>query len=104
MSLRDGEDQGAESTRDEHGPEDVERLHPSVVALAEEHRHKGQRHQSDRDVDEEDPLPGQRVREDSTQQDAGGGSEAAHRTPDAEGDVAVPTLAEGGHHDGQSGR
>ena len=59
---------------------------------------------TDRHVDEEDPLPAEGVGQDSPEQYAGHGAEAADRTPGAEGDVALTAFAERRGEDRQCGR
>ena len=54
---------------------------------------------ADRDVDEEDPRPAERVGEDAAEQHAGRGAEAADRAPDAERDVPLAALGEGRRED-----
>ena len=67
----------------------------------EQDRGQRQRGDADGDVDEEDPLPGEDVGEDSTQEHARGGPEAADGAPRAEGDVPLATLGERGRQDRQ---
>src|ERR671932_413442 len=58
---------------------------------------------ADGDVDEEDPLPAERVGEHAAEQDAGRRAEAADRAPDAERDVALAALGERRGEDRQRG-
>ena len=71
------------------------RLSVSRNGASDEGRH------ADRDVDEEDPLPAQRVGEDAAEQDARRGAEAADRAPDAERDVALAPFGERRREDRQ---
>ena len=80
------------------------RLHAGVAALGEEKRCQREAGDSDGDVDEEDPLPAQSVREDAAEQHAGRGTEAADGAPDAKGDVALTPLGEGDGEDRERGR
>ena len=89
---------------DEHRAERVERLHARVTALLQQHGRKRDCGQADRDVDEEDPLPREGVGDDPAQQDARSGAEAADCAPNAERDVPLPALGEGGHQDRKGGR
>ena len=104
VRLRDPEHRGREAGRHEHRAEGVEALRADVAALGEQHGRERQRGDPDRDVEEEDPLPAQEVGEDAAEQHAGGGAEAADRTPDAERDVALLAFGEGRHEDRQRGR
>ena len=67
--------------RDEHGAAGVERLTRVSLLSAEQHGCKGDGGEADRDVDEEDPLPGERIREDAAEEDAGGADLADSQTP-----------------------
>src|SRR4029079_17423512 len=84
--------------------EGVEAPRREVTALAEQHGRERQRGDPDREVDEEDPLPAQEIGEDTAEQHAGRGTEAADSAPDAERDVALLALGEGGHEDRQRRR
>ena len=75
-----------------------------VAALAQQDGREEERGDADGDVDEEDPLPGERVGEDAAEQDAGRGAEAADRAPDAERDVALAAFGERRHQDRERGR
>ena len=70
----------------------------------EQDRREDEPGDADRDVHEEDPLPGEEIREDAAQEDAGRSAEAADRAPGAERDVALAPLGEGGGEDGERGR
>ena len=104
VRLGDAEHGRRETGGDEHGTGRVEARRRHVTALAEEQRREGDRGDADRDVEEEDPLPAQRVREDATEEHACGGTEATDGAPDAEGDVALLPLDEGRHQDRERGR
>ncbi len=62
------------------------------------------RGEGDGNVDEEDPLPAEEVREDTAEQNARGGAEATDGPPDSERDVALAALAEGRRQNRESGR
>ena len=59
---------------------------------------------ADGDVDEEDPLPAESVREDAAEQNARGCAEAADRAPDAECDVPLAAFGERRREDRQGRR
>ena len=103
MTLRDREHEQGEPAGDEHRAERIERLHGRITALTEQHGRECERGHRDRDVDEEDPLPRERIREHAAEQDARGGTEAADRAPDAEGDVPLPAFGERRHQDRERG-
>ncbi len=75
-----------------------------VLALTEQDGSEAESHERHGDVDEEDPLPRQRVGEDAAEQHARSGAEAADRAPDAERDVPLPAFGEGRHQDRERGR
>ena len=102
--LRDRVDERREPARHEHRTGHVERLDARVAALLEQDRRQDEGRHADRDVDEEDPLPAERVREDAAEQDARRGTEAADRAPDAERDVALAALGERRREDRQRRR
>ena len=102
--LGDRVDEQREPARDEHRAGDVEPLHARVAALREEDRREREGDDADGDVDEEDPLPAEGVREDASEQHARGGTEAADGAPHAEGDVAVAPFGEGDGEDRERGR
>ena len=58
---------------------------------------------ANRDVDEEDPRPGERARQEAAEQHAGRGAAAGDRAPDAERDVALAALGEGRRQDRERG-
>ncbi len=64
-----------------------------VAALVEQTGASASATSADGDVDEEDPLPAERVREDAPEQHACGRAEAADGAPDAECDVALTAFA-----------
>jgi hypothetical protein len=99
VPLRDPENERRQACGDQNRARRVERLDAVVAALAEQHGRQEEGGDADRDVDEEDPLPRERVREDAAEQDAGRGAEAADRAPDAERDVPLAAFREGGHQD-----
>src|SRR5262249_27852581 len=72
-----------------------------VAALSEQDGRQREAEQADRDVDEEDPLPAQRVGQDAAEQDAGDRADRADRAPEAEGGVALLALGEGRGQDGE---
>ena len=59
---------------------------------------------ADRQVDEEDPRPAQVRREHATEQHTDGATDAGGCAPDAEGDVPLTPLAEGGDDDRKRSR
>ncbi len=59
------------------------------------------REQPDRDVDEQDPAPRQRLDDDAAEQRAGGAAGAAHRAPDPDRAIALGRIGEGGREDRQ---
>ncbi len=99
VTLGDPEHERGQTGGDEDRAERVERLHPRVLALAEQHRRERERGQADGDVDEEDPLPRQRIGEHAAEEDACRGTEAADSAPDAERDVPLTAFGEGRHQD-----
>ena len=62
---------------------------PRGLALAQEPRRQRQRGHTERDVDEEDPLPAGAVDERAADQPRGGGTDAAERAPDPERPVPL---------------
>ena len=80
-----------EPARDEHRARHVEALDARVAALVEQDRREDEPRHSDRNVDEEDPLPAEQVGQHAAEQHAGDGAERADRTPRAE--CGVPLLA-----------
>jgi hypothetical protein len=62
------------------------------------------RDDSDRDVDEEDPLPAQHVGQHAADEGARGAAGRAHRAPYRERAVALGALAEGRGEDGERRR
>ena len=75
-----------------------------VTALGEQDGGERERGEPDRDVDEEDPLPGEDVGEDAAEEHARGCAEATHGAPGTQGDVALPALAERRGQDRERGR
>ena len=59
------------------------------------------RDQADRDVDEQDPAPAQKIGEHAAEEHAGGAAGASHRAPDADRAVAGRALLERGREDRQ---
>jgi hypothetical protein len=57
----------------------------------------------DRDIDEQDPLPAQRVGDDAAEQDADGSARPGHGAPDPEGLVALGARREDRGEDRQRG-
>ena len=74
------------------------------TALVQQHRCEQRGRDADRDVDEEDPRPAEIARQDTAEQDAGGGATAGGSAIDAECEVAVTPLSEGGHEQRQRSR
>jgi len=97
--LRDRVDEGGEAGGDEHRARQVEGLHAGVAAFVEQDRRENDREHPDGDVDEEDPLPAQRVGEDPAHENSRGGAEAAHCAPDTERDIPLATFVERGGED-----
>ena len=104
VTLGDAEDEERQPGGDEHRARDVESLAVLVEALGEQERRQDQSRHAHGDVDEEDPLPRQVVRQDPAEQDAGCGAEATDGTPRAQGDVALAPLGEHCNEDGESSR
>src|SRR5262245_8266575 len=102
--LRDRVDERGKARGDEHRSREVERLHLCVAALVEQNRRENHRENSDRDVDEEDPFPAERVGEDPTHEDTRGGAEATDGAPDAERDVSLATFMERRRENRERGR
>src|SRR5205807_10547441 len=73
-------------------------------ALAQDERSEQCRTHADWDVDEEDPRPAQVAREDAAEEDAGGGAASRRRAVDAERAVALASLRERRHQQGERGR
>ncbi len=94
VPLGDPQNERDEAGGDEHRSRNVVALPLGVLALAEQERRDGKGGDADRDVDEEDPLPGEQVGEDPAHQDACGSAEAADGTPGAERDVPLTALGE----------
>ena len=92
--LRDRVHEQRQAARHQHRAGDVEPLHVRVAALLEQERRGDEGCDADRDVDEEDPLPAERVGEDAAEQHTCCGSEAADGTPGAERDVALTPFRE----------
>ena len=88
---------------DEDRARNVEALTVLVEALREKERRQDQCGDSDRDVDEEDPFPGEEVGEDAAEEHAGRRSEAADRSPGAQRDVPLTPFLEGPDEDRQGG-
>src|SRR6266540_1366915 len=68
-------------------------------ALPNDPRRQREHERSNRNVDEEDPLPPQVLRQHAAGEHADGGAAAAERTPDPERLVPVRALLEARHHD-----
>ena len=99
------EDDGQHAGGAEHGPGDVERPRAGRgdPAGGHEHRRQGEQEHPDRDVDEEHPLPAERVDEDAAGDDAEGAAEAGQPAPDAHRDVALAPVGEGHGEDREGG-
>jgi hypothetical protein len=104
LALGDREHEQHEAGRDEHGSGHVVTVTTGIAALRQQDRRKHERCRADRDVHEEDPLPGEELGQDPAEQDACHGAEAADGAPGAERDVALATLGEGRRHDRERGR
>jgi hypothetical protein len=74
----------------------VRRVGPALGQQERRDRDHGEAH---RHVQEEDPLPADRVGEHPAEQHADGAARRADGAPDAEGGVALAALREGGHQD-----
>ncbi len=96
--------EGGHPEGDQHGPREVEvtvlDLAPSFghEAAAEEHDRE-----PDRDVDDEDRRPAERLGEDPAEQDPGGRADGADRAPGTQRAVARRALVKGGRDDRQGG-
>ena len=64
------------------------------TALLQQHRREREHDHADRDVDEEDPLPADRVREHATEEHAYRGAAPGDRAPHAERGVALLAFGE----------
>ena len=103
--LRDRVDEQREPAGDAERADRVEAPVAEVgVALGNDPRREREHERSDRDVDEEDPLPAEVLREDAAEEHADRGARAAERAPDAERLVAVCALLERRRHDRQGRR
>src|SRR6266516_405334 len=93
-----------EPAGDKHGTGQIEGLDPCVAALRQEKRREREAEQADRHVDEEDPLPAQRVRKDTAEQDSRDRAERADAAPGAERGVSLLPFGEGRGQDRERGR
>jgi hypothetical protein len=73
------------------------------AALRDDPLRQSEDERSDRDVDEEDPLPAEVLDEDAAEQHAGGRAGAAERAPDPEGLVSLGPFGERRRHDRERG-
>ncbi len=102
VGADDAEDEQAEADRRRQGAGQVERAGAGGVPPLGQQALRGDGgDQADRDVDEQDPAPGQRAGEDAAEQDPGRSAGAAHGAPDADRPVASGALAERRGEDGQ---
>ena len=74
------------------------------AALVDERKRQCEYRDPYRDVDEEDPLPAQVLREDPAHEDADRGAAATDGSPDAERLVPLGSFGEEGRDNGESGR
>ena len=73
------------------------------TAFGNERQRQREHERSDRDVDEEDPLPAEVLGQDPADEHARGGAGAAESAPDPERLVPLRAFLEGGRHDRQGG-
>ena len=99
--LGDRIDQRREASGHQHGAREVEPPDVRVAALPQEEGCDHERGHTYRDVDEEDPLPAERVGQDTSEEYAGHGTEAADGSPGTERDVALTPLYERRRQDRQ---
>src|SRR5581483_11126578 len=98
-------DEDHQAGGDRRGAGDVEvTVLQSRSALGEQPRGQAEDDRADRQVDEEDPGPAQVRGEHSAEQDADRAAASRSSAPDAEGDVALASLAEGRDDDRQRRR
>ena len=98
-------DENHQAGRDRGGAGHVEvPLRERGPALADQPRGDGEDGCADRQVDEEDPRPAQVRGEHAAEQHTDGATDAGGSAPDAEGDVPLTPLAEGGDDDRERGR
>ena len=76
----------------------------SARALRDEAERQEQHQRPDGDVDEEDPLPAEVLRQDPAEEHARRGARAPERAPDPQRLVALGALAKGRRHDREGGR
>ena len=104
VGLGDGVDERHQPARDEDGSGHVVALGGRIAALVDQEGGEHEPEDADRNVDEEDPVPAQKVGEDASEQDAGDGSERPDAAPGAECHVPFLPLGEGRHQDGERRR
>jgi hypothetical protein len=94
VGADDGADERQQPRRAQHGAAEVEPAGSGTAALCDEDRRGDQCDGGHRDVDEEDPLPAERVDEHAAGDDAERPADARQRAPDAERDVALVSRGE----------
>ena len=103
--LRDGVDEADEPAGDENRPERVVLVHDVLAAaLAHVDRRQHEHGDADRDVDPEDPLPAEVLREDAAEEHARRRAAAGDPAPGAECLVALLALGERRRDDRERGR
>src|SRR5205085_12000596 len=102
--ARERVDEQRETAGDRDGAEDVGPPLEADAALADEPPREHERAGSDRDVDEEDPLPAEVLRQHAAREDADCGAGAADRAPDPERLVSLGALIERRRDDRERGR
>ena len=100
VRVDDRVDEQGQARGDRYGSRSVEVLHVGRgVALGHEHEDERHREEPDGHVEQEDPLPADRVGDHATDDQPERGARRADGAPDAESLVALGSFAERGHDD-----